>query len=100
MYSVCELSTGALLSSNRPIKQRRLVAFVQHLTVLHPEVAVPTVYAEAAAAHLSAGTTIRVMGRLIGIITKTYGLPFLTRDTKHFHRIPGLPVACYGTDDP
>jgi tRNA(fMet)-specific endonuclease VapC len=99
VYSVCELNTGALLSSNKPVEQRRVADFVQHLTVLYPDIAFPTVYSEAAAALLTAGTPIPVMDLLIGITAKTNGLPLLTRDRKHFHRIPGLVVEWYGPDD-
>ncbi len=100
VYSVCELNTGALLSSDKPAEQRRVADFVQHLTILYPDVAFPTVYAEAAAELLTAGTPIPVMDLLIGITAKTNGLPLLTRDRKHFHRIPGLAVEWYGTESP
>ena len=55
-------------------------------------------YAEAAAALITAGTPIPVMDLLIGITAKTNGLPLLTRDNRHFHRIPGLVVEWYGTE--
>ena len=98
VYSVCELNTGALLSANKQAEQRRVADFVQHVTILYPDVAFPTVYAEAGAALLKAGTPIPVMDLLIGITAKTNGLPLLTRDKKHFHCIPGLAVEWYGAE--
>ncbi|MCA1754289.1 MAG: type II toxin-antitoxin system VapC family toxin [Spirochaeta sp.] len=96
MYSVCELSTGAFLSPQQQLEQRRVADFVRHLTILYPDIAFPTLYAEAAAALIRAGTPIPVMDLLIGITAKSNGLPLLTRDRKHFIHIPGLAVEYYG----
>jgi tRNA(fMet)-specific endonuclease VapC len=97
MFSVCEITTGALLSPRRRKEQLRVSEFVQHLTVLYPGTAFPTLYAEAASALLAAGTPIPVMDLLIGITAKAHGLPVLTRDKKHFHLIPGVAVEWYDT---
>ena len=95
MYSVCELSTGALLSGHRQREQRRVSDLVQHRTILSPDTAFPTLYAEAAAALIRGGTPIPVMDLLIGITAKSHGLTLLTRDRNHFSRIPGLAVQYY-----
>lgn len=95
MYSVCELSTGALLSPQQPREQRLVSEFVHHLTVLYPDTAFPTLYAEAAATLIRNGTPIPVMDLLIGITAKSHGLTLLTRDRRHFFRIPGLAVEYY-----
>ncbi len=97
MYSVCELSTGALLSRRQHVEQRRVSEFVHHLTVLYPDAAFPTLYAEAAAALIRAGTPMPVMDLFIGITAKLHGLTLLTRDKPHFQRIPGLALEYYAT---
>ena len=85
----------------RPRKCGAISDFIQHLTVLYPDKAFPVLYAESAAALLSARTPIPVMDLLIGVTARIHGLPLLTRERKHFNRIPGLVVEWYGqTDDP
>lgn len=96
MYSVCELSSGALLSGQQQLEQRRVSEFVHHLTVLYPDTGFPTLYAEAAATLIRNGTPIPVMDLLIGITAKLHGLTLLTRDKRHFSRIPGLAIEYYG----
>ena len=84
-----------------PWRRWAISDFIQHLTVLYPDKAFPVLYAESAAAFLSARTPIPVMDLLIGVTARIHGLPLLTRERKHFHRIPGLVVEWYGqTDDP
>lgn len=96
VFSACELHTGAGLSS-RPEEELRLVAsFLGHVNLLYPEADFPVLYGEAAARLLAAGTPIPTMDLLIGITAKARGLPLLTRDRRHFHRIPGLAVESYG----
>lgn len=96
VFSACELHAGASLSA-RPDEELRLVTnFVSHLTVLYPQADFPVLYGEAAARLLVAGTPIPTMDLLIGITAKARGLPLLTRDRRHFGRIPGLAVESYG----
>ena len=99
VYSVCELNTGALLSSRRQLEQRRVLDFIHQFTILYPDPAFPTLYAEAAATLIRSGTPIPVMDLLIGITAKSNALTLLTRDAVHFHRIPGLAVQHYGSPD-
>ena len=98
LFSVCELYTGIYLSRQPEGEQARVQSFIQHLTVLDPNVSFPILYGEAAAGLLSRGTPIPVMDLLIGITAKAHGLPVLTRDPTHFRRIPGLTVQSYPTD--
>ena len=95
MFSVCELNTGAVLSDQDGLERRRIADLVKRLTVLYPDTGFPVLYGEAAAALLSAGTPIPVMDLLIGVTAKMWGLPVLTRDIRHFERIPGLIVEGY-----
>jgi tRNA(fMet)-specific endonuclease VapC len=95
MSTVCELNTGMMLSNRQGIERQRMTDLLRHLTVLYPDKSFPILYGEAAAALLSAGTPIPVMDLLIGVSAKAWGLPVLTRDTRHFEHIPGLMVEGY-----
>lgn len=98
LFTVCELYTGVQLCRDPQAELSRVQAFLQHLTILDPDVSFPVLYGEAAAALLSKGTPIPVMDLLIGITAKSHGLPVLTRDGSHFRRIPGLTVKAYGSE--
>ncbi len=95
LFSVCELQTGVRLAADDAEEMRRLTGLMQRVTVLEPGTAFPTLYGEAAAFLIRAGTPIPVMDLMIGIIAKANTLPLLTRDAKHFDRIPGLVVETY-----
>jgi len=69
--------------------------YVARVTVLYPDESFSTLYGEAASHLLSSGTPIPVMDLMIGIVAKARSLPLLTRDTRHFDRIPGLVVEGY-----
>lgn len=95
LFSVCELQTGVRLARHPDDELRRLTGFLQRVTVLYPDESFSTLYGEAASHLLSSGTPIPVMDLMIGIVAKARSLPLLTRDTKHFDRIPGLVVEGY-----
>lgn len=94
-FSLCELETGVRLAARPAEEQARFEHLLQRLTVLYPDTGFPVLYAEAAAELISAGTPIPTMDLLIGITAKARSLPVLTRDPKHFGRIPGLVVESY-----
>lgn len=94
-FSLCELETGVRLAARAAEEQARYEHLVRRLTVLYPGAGFPVLYGEAAAALMSAGTPIPTMDLLIGITAKAHSLPVLTRDPKHFVRIPGLVVESY-----
>lgn len=95
VYTECELRTGLELSERPDEERLRLTHLLERLNILHPEPGFPVLYAECAAALLKRGTPIPVMDLLIGVTAKSHGLAVLTRDTKHFSRIPGLVVLGY-----
>jgi len=95
LFTVCELQTGVRLATDDAEELRRLTGLMQRVTVLEPDTSFPTLYGEAAAHLLKAGTPIPVMDLMIGIIAKANTMPLLTRDSRHFERIPGLVVETY-----
>lgn len=87
VFSLCELRTGACLSKLEEIENRKINSLSLRTTLLYPDDSFSVLYGEAAA--------IPVMDLMIGILAKAHGLPVLTRDIRHFKKIPGLVVESY-----
>lgn len=95
VFSLCELRTGACLSKLEEIENRKINSLSLRTTLLYPDDSFSVLYGETAAILIKAGTPIPVMDLMIGILAKAHGLPVLTRDIRHFKKIPGLVVESY-----
>lgn len=95
VHVICELLAGAYLARD-PARERRMVdAVTANMTVAYPDSRFGSRYGELFA-HLSrAGQRIGAMDLLIGTAAILAGAPLVTRNVKHFARIPGLVVLTY-----
>ena len=95
IFVLCELQTGARLSTNPRQETKQVNALFELLTVVYPDYSFAASYGEAESILRKKGNSIPTMDLLIGLTAKMYGLPLITRDIKHFQRIPGLKVEGY-----
>ena len=90
-----ELHAGALMSANPDHELRKVETLLDHLTVVYPDVSFPVMYGDTEAQLRKIGNKVPVMDLLIGVTAKSFGMPLLTKDVKHFKSIPGLVVESY-----
>ncbi len=95
IFVLCELHAGAQLSKNPKNELRKIELFSEKIETVYPDRSFPVLYGEAECFLRKNGTPIPVMDLLIGVMSKQYGLPIITRDSSHFILIPGLAVEGY-----
>jgi tRNA(fMet)-specific endonuclease VapC len=95
IFVLCELHSGAQLSKYPGKELRKIELFSEYLEIVYPDRVFPVLYGETESFLRKNGTPIPVMDLLIGITSKQYGMPLLTRDDKHFKHIPGLIIENY-----
>jgi predicted nucleic acid-binding protein len=95
IFVLCELQAGARLSDNPQRELRRVNILFDLLTVVYPDRSFAVSYGEAESSLRKKGGSIPTMDLLIGVAAKIAGRPLLTRDTRHFKRIPGLIIEDY-----
>ena len=95
IFSVCELRFGAELSQKPKREHKTIEDLLDAMTIIHPDDSFPVLYGETAAYLQKEGNTIPLMDLLIGVLTKSAGMPIITKDFVHFDRIPGLVVEQY-----
>jgi predicted nucleic acid-binding protein len=90
-----ELQTGIELS-RRPARERERVAeLTQGLQVLYPDSRFAGVYGRLLGELTRRGETIAAMDLLIGATAVLEDAPLVTRNERHFSRLPGLRVLSY-----
>ena len=95
LHVLCELYSGANLSSNTKNELRKIEVFSENIEIIYPDRPFTVLYGETESYLRKKGTPIPVMDLLIGITAKQYGMPLLTRDLNHFNLIPGLILETY-----
>lgn len=95
VHAICELFAGAA-RARRPTRERRQVeAVLQHVAVVYPGAGYADVYARLYA-HLEArGERIGTMDLLIATAAVAADAVLVTRDRRHFGRIPDLELIAY-----
>lgn len=92
---LCELLVGARLHSDPDAEERRVRQVCGSLPVVTLDERVPAIYAAAAAELIHTGARLAVMDLLVASIALAESAPLLTRNVKHFERVPGLTVLTY-----
>lgn len=95
VFVLCELMAGACLSVDSTRERERVKALSEMLTVVYPDYTFAVTYGETEAELRKSGFSIPAMDLLIGVSAKIHDLPLITRDARHFQRIPGLLLEGY-----
>jgi predicted nucleic acid-binding protein len=95
LFVLCEVRAG-VLRAPRPAEEQLLIERIVKATdVSYPQAGFDVLYAETEAILRNQGTPIPLMDLLIGVLAKAAGEPLITRDARHFSKIPGLSVETY-----
>ena len=95
VFVACELEAGIELS-RRPDRERERVAeLTQGLQVAFPDSRFATAYGSLLAELTRRGETVGAMDLLIGTAAVLDGAPLVTRNERHFARVPGLRLLAY-----
>lgn len=95
LFVLCELEAGAALSQQPEVEHERLSAVVAPLAVCEPDARLAPLYGELLARLQKRGEAIASFDLLIAASALLDGAPLVTRNAKHFERIPGLTVIGY-----
>lgn len=95
VFVLCELMAGAGLSVDPDRERDRVKALSEMLTIVYPDYSFAVSYGETEVYLRKRGIPIPTMDLLIGVTAKVWGDPLVSRDLKHFKRIPGLLVEEY-----
>lgn len=95
MHVVCELLAGAEGAQRPSVERQRVKGLCSGLVVSYPDERFPAVYARVLTALRNAGHPIDTMDLLIATAALVDGAAIVTRNAKHFDRVPGLVVRVY-----
>jgi len=95
VHVVCELMAGAHAAAARPGELDHLARLCETLVVLYPDERFAPRYGQALARLRSAGKSIDAMDLLIATAALVDDAPLVTRNTKHFSKVPGLSLIEY-----
>jgi tRNA(fMet)-specific endonuclease VapC len=92
---LCELEAGAAGSTDPAKERARVRAATAPLAIAAPGESMALLYGETLA-HLEArGAQISTMDLLIAATALAEGAPLVTRNRRHFERVPGLEIVDY-----
>jgi tRNA(fMet)-specific endonuclease VapC len=92
--TILELATGAELSSS-PKEKRQLKEFLSSITVLPLDQKSALLAGEINAELITGGEMIEITDVQIAAVTITHQQTLVTRNTKHFSRVPRLDIEKY-----
>lgn len=92
--TIIELMTNANLNQNKKEKEE-LLKFLSSVIVLNLDKECALVAAEIESYLIMAGDIIQLQDIMIGAIAKHNNETIITRNKKHFEKIPGLKVESY-----
>lgn len=95
VHVVCELMSGAHAAGSPPGEQDRLTRLCEALVVHYPDARFGPEYGRLLAAIQASGKTIATMDLLIATAAVLEGAPLVTRNTRHFSKVPGLRLEEY-----
>ena len=94
VFVVCELEAGAALSRD-PEEYQRVRRLCQQFEVVYPDERFALLYGETLAALKQQAFTVATMDLLIGTQALVLGESLVTRNVRHFQKIPKLQVETY-----
>jgi predicted nucleic acid-binding protein len=95
VHVACELMAGAYAAGAPDEEVDRLSRLLETLVVKYPDDAFTVHYRRLLARLRRSGTSIDAMDLLIGTAAVIDGAPLITRNTRHFSKLPGLQVVEY-----
>lgn len=95
VHVLCELYAGAEFARAPALERKRVDQLCQDLTVEYPDERFPETYARLLVALERAGQRISTMDLLIATAAVRASASLVTRNVKHFSRVPGLDVLGY-----
>ena len=95
VHVVCELMAGAYAAGAPEGEVERISRLCGTLVVRYPDEAFAVHYGRLLARPRKSGTPIDAMDMLIGTAAVVDGAPLITRNTRHFSKVPGLRVVEY-----
>jgi tRNA(fMet)-specific endonuclease VapC len=96
VYVACELSAGAELAKNASAERQKVAVLCAGLEVVNPDEKFPALYGSLLAQLERRGERIGTMDLLIATAALAAEAPLVTRNERHFARVPGLRLITYG----
>jgi predicted nucleic acid-binding protein len=95
VHVVCELLAGAEGSHRPGVERQRVRRLCESFAVTYPDERFALVYARLLATLRRSGRSIATMDLLIATAAIVDGAAIVTRNGKHFGRVPGLDIRGY-----
>ena len=95
LFVLCELEAGAAISKQPEAERERIAAIVSPLAVSQLDVRLAPLYGGLLAGLQKRGEAIGSFDLLIAASALLDGAALVTRNAKHFERVPGLTVLSY-----
>lgn len=95
VFVACELQTGIELSSRPERERERVAELTLGLQVVYPDSRFAQTYGRLLGEMTRRGETIAAMDLLIGTTAVLEEAALVTRNERHFSRVPGLRVLSY-----
>lgn len=95
VFVVCELEAGAARAARPDRERARIGEILASLPTVFPDDRFPATYGDLLNRLLSAGHHISVMDLLIATAAVADGATLVTRNRRHFDRVPRLDVRSY-----
>ena len=95
LHVACELAAGAELSRNPEVESAKIDTLLGGVQIAYPDERFAQTYGRLLAWLQRRGDTIATMDLLIATSAVVDSAPIVTRNTKHFSRVPGLTVIDY-----
>jgi tRNA(fMet)-specific endonuclease VapC len=95
VHVACELRAGAELSTTPEVERAKVDTLLGGVQIAYPDERFAPAYGRLLAWLRKRGDTIATMDLLIATAAIVDSAPIVTRNTKHFSRVPGLVVIDY-----
>lgn len=95
VHVVCELMAGASAAGAPAGERDRLYRLCDALVIRYPDERFAAEYGRLLAAIRASGATVDTMDLLIATAAVLDRVPLVTRNTRHFAKVPGLSVDAY-----
>jgi predicted nucleic acid-binding protein len=95
VHVVCELMAGTQTAGAPTGELERLTRLTDALVVRYPDARFAQEYGRLLAGVRAAGSSIDTMGLLIATAAVLDRVPLVTRNTRHFAKVPGLTIEKY-----
>ena len=95
VFAACELYAGAERSVNPPRERARVESLTDFLGIVYPDDRFASVYARLSAGLQRRGETVATMDLMIATVAVVDEASLVTRNRRHFDRVPGVDVVSY-----